>query len=145
MKSEQFGTLSEQARFKRDWKSKSVSKEILCKTCIHYSLMPVGTKLFGIPELQKPMDYCGLMGYATKINAVFKAHEYGAGDEVISWTPVTISLPDDEITVLVHHPDQDEPVWLGYYENDAWFTIDGNQLAPGAVRQWAHLPTGERE
>lgn len=33
--------------------------------------------------------------------------------EIIVWHPVSEKLPDDDTTVMLSHPQQDEPVWLG--------------------------------
>jgi hypothetical protein len=48
-------------------------------------------------------------------------------------------MPDDNLTVMIHHAEEDEPVWMGYYDGDdgTWRTVDG---ARTAVTHWADLP-----
>jgi hypothetical protein len=65
--------------------------------------------------------------------------------EIITWTPSKTQLPDDELTVLINTPKLNEPVWLGYYEADCWYLIDGTALADGVVIAWADLPAGIEE
>lgn len=62
--------------------------------------------------------------------------------EIIEWIPVSDKLPDDEITVLVNHPDLDEPVWLGYLCDMHWHTVAGECIDNGRVTHWAHIPAG---
>ena len=61
-----------------------------------------------------------------------------AEGKLFQWNKAT-SLPDDEQTVLICCPDEDEPVWLGYYESETilWGTVDGDRIKPAA---WASLP-----
>jgi hypothetical protein len=63
-------------------------------------------------------------------------------NETIDWVSVHHELPDDEMTVLVNHPSLNEPVWLGYFHQNAWFTTQGDQLPPGSVTHWAEVPNG---
>ena len=63
--------------------------------------------------------------------------------EVIEWHEVSEQLPDVDITVMVHAPDCDEPVWLGWYDGATWFAVDASELR--AVDRWAHIPTGEAQ
>lgn len=67
--------------------------------------------------------------------------------ENILWIPVRDRLPDPEITVLIFHPSADEPVWLGYLDEDDdghfWRWADGRRVeAADAVTHWADLPAG---
>jgi hypothetical protein len=63
--------------------------------------------------------------------------------EIITWTPTkTNQLPDDEITVLINIQDHDEPVWMGYHEDNCWYLVDGTALKADAVVEWAYLPEG---
>lgn len=64
--------------------------------------------------------------------------------EVIEWHDVGEQMPDDEITVLLHVPSIDEPVWLGWHANGIWFLSDGSDLDDREkVERWASVPTGE--
>ena len=63
-------------------------------------------------------------------------------DEIITWIPTKQQLPDDEITVMLFVPEHDEPVWLGYHEDYAWYLTDGTPLAQNAVTHWANFPNG---
>ena len=61
--------------------------------------------------------------------------------ETITWIDAATDIPDDDTTVLVYIPrEDDEPVWLGYHEDDMWFAIDGAELH--GVTHWAHVPAG---
>jgi len=62
--------------------------------------------------------------------------------EAITWIDASSRLPDDNTTVMLFAPDSDEPVWLGYYEDDTWYVVCGNALKPGAVTHWSTLPAG---
>lgn len=56
---------------------------------------------------------------------------------VEKWTPVTEVMPDDEIAVLIACNDQDEPVWIGYHDDEQWRDASG---APAVVTHWRDLP-----
>ena len=58
--------------------------------------------------------------------------------ETITWNSCCAKLPDDDTTVLVHAPGDDEPVWLGYCSAGCWFTIDGFPHA--GITDWAPVP-----
>lgn len=52
--------------------------------------------------------------------------------------------PDVDTTVVVYVPDEDEPVWLGYYlGDDGWCAVDGGDFEEGAVKAWAAMPVGD--
>lgn len=61
----------------------------------------------------------------------------------INWIACSDRLPDDDTTVLVYLPDEDDPVWLGFYgENECccesvWHSVDGFSCEP---THWAELP-----
>lgn len=60
--------------------------------------------------------------------------------EHIDWHDVGHELPDADTTVLICSPDDDEPVWLGWYEDgDGWYEVGGGERS---VVRWAHLPAG---
>jgi hypothetical protein len=55
----------------------------------------------------------------------------------IYWLPVTRELPDDGITVPVHTPKDDEPVFLGFLDGEIWRNVNAEQIE---VTHWADLP-----
>jgi hypothetical protein len=57
----------------------------------------------------------------------------------MTWTPAKKQLPDDERTVLICVPSSDEPVWLGYLDEDGWRYVDGMPVE-GKVTHWMELP-----
>lgn len=59
----------------------------------------------------------------------------------IKWHPAS-EPPDDDITVLLHHPSHSEPVWLGYRNDGRWMNVDGWEIESSDVTHWAHLPVG---
>jgi hypothetical protein len=66
-------------------------------------------------------------------------------EEIIAWTSVDDRLPDDDVTVLVCAPGASEPVWLGYYDEGEWFSIDHESYAldlEALVTAWAKMPAG---
>lgn len=53
------------------------------------------------------------------------------------WIEVTPqTLPDSDQTVMVHHPKNEEPVWMGYHDGECWRDIDGMTIR---VSHWAPL------
>ena len=62
--------------------------------------------------------------------------------ETIHWVQVTERQPDDDSTVLVHVPNHDEPVWLGWLSDGVWRLIDATPLNAGEVQAWAEMPGG---
>lgn len=60
--------------------------------------------------------------------------------EALTWVPVSKRLPDSDLTVLLFNADADEPVWLGYRDdNDGWLYVDAVEAAP---THWAEMPGG---
>lgn len=53
------------------------------------------------------------------------------------WIPVSKSMPDAEIAVLIACRDGDEPVWIGYHDGEIWRAADA---MPVDVTHWQHLP-----
>lgn len=49
-------------------------------------------------------------------------------------------LPDDETTVLLYAPGNDEPVWPGWLVGDAWYWSDG--MPANGVTHWTGMPEG---
>ena len=69
--------------------------------------------------------------------------------ESIEWISVKDATPDADTTVLVFAPGSDEPVWLGFYDDVYWFSVDGGcydaedkSEIPHAVVAWAKMPSG---
>lgn len=63
--------------------------------------------------------------------------------EQIAWRGVHVELPGSDRTVLLHMPQADAPVWLGWYDakERGWRLVDAT-LAPAEVAYWAELPKG---
>ncbi len=57
----------------------------------------------------------------------------------ICWNPAD-QPPDDDCTVLLFHPQLNEPVWLGYRNDGRWLNVDAWEVE--GVTHWAHLPVG---
>lgn len=71
--------------------------------------------------------------------------------ETITWISVGERMPDVERTVLLHVPEADDPIWVGYLDSDpdaglsspyeVWRWADGMRVAQ-RVTHWADLPAG---
>lgn len=65
--------------------------------------------------------------------------------ESIRWLPIEVQLPDPQITVLIHTPAGDEPVLVGYMDEDdsgvQWFEASDRRI-DSEVTHWADLPVG---
>lgn len=71
-----------------------------------------------------------------------KLEQLRSMQELVVWTDVTDSMPDDETTVLIFTPSPSEPVFLGWHDsNDGWYYVDGSPVAY-AVSHWAEIPAG---
>lgn len=55
------------------------------------------------------------------------------------WIPVEECMPDDDLTVMVALKDADEPVWLGWHDENGWHSVDAT---PIAVTHWQQMPEG---
>ena len=53
------------------------------------------------------------------------------------WRAVADEMPDSDQTVMIHHAEEDEPVWMGYHDGETWRLVDGNRCA---VTHWMPLP-----
>lgn len=53
------------------------------------------------------------------------------------WFPVGLTLPDDDITVLV--ADEKGEVWTAYLSAGQWFYVCGERLG-SFLTHWMHLP-----
>lgn len=60
--------------------------------------------------------------------------------ETITWVSAS-TPPDDEQTVLIYAPQEDDPIWLGYHDGDAWREASGGQVST-PVTHWAEMPKG---
>jgi len=58
------------------------------------------------------------------------------------WTRCADDLPDSDLTVMIHHPDEDEPVWVGYLDGETWRTAEGVRVA---VTHWMPIPEPPRK
>ncbi len=56
---------------------------------------------------------------------------------MIHWIAAADHMPDADLTVLIHHPENDEPVWLGYHDGETWRDVDATRCK---VSHWADLP-----
>lgn len=66
--------------------------------------------------------------------------------EQITWKASRVEMPDDGTTVLIYAPeDEEEPVWLGWWDGaaDTWMTAEGFPI--GMVTWWADVPAGPTE
>jgi hypothetical protein len=64
--------------------------------------------------------------------------------ETIKWIEISKQLPDDEMVVLIHTPQQNEPVWLGYYDQGRWYYPVGDFIKISSVTHWAEVPAGPK-
>ena len=62
--------------------------------------------------------------------------------EEIAWIAVADELPDDDTTVMIYCPGSDEPVWLGWHDEDGWHEVDASPIGDDEVRAWADIPNG---
>ena len=62
--------------------------------------------------------------------------------ENITWANAHETLPDDNTTILLFAPESNEPIWIGYHEDDSFYVDDGTAVPPGSVTYWANLPYG---
>lgn len=60
--------------------------------------------------------------------------------ETIQWHRAN-DLPDDEITVLLYTPGLDEPVWLGWHDDEGWHAADAMPVPDEFVKAWAQMPS----
>ena len=63
-------------------------------------------------------------------------------DETIHWIDVDDEIPDDSMMVLVFIPEDNDPIWLGYFDSqDGWCGVAGMPFDVPIVA-WAELPIG---
>lgn len=57
---------------------------------------------------------------------------------LLRWIPVEESLPDSDLTVMTFSPvGSDEPVWLGYWDGEFWYSAEGFRIF---VTHWMEFP-----
>lgn len=60
--------------------------------------------------------------------------------ETLVWHEIADGdFPDADLTVIVRLRNNEEPVWLGYWDGEEWRDVDGQ---PVEVVRWADLPAG---
>ena len=59
------------------------------------------------------------------------------GGLLMTWTEVTDSLPDSDMTVMTYEPDSCEPIWPGWHDGEQWHDINGGQIKP---THWMAFP-----
>lgn len=59
----------------------------------------------------------------------------------LGWIALAERLPDDDITVMIAMKDGTEPVWLGYYDGDCWYSVDATPIRT-RVTHWRPMPEG---
>lgn len=59
----------------------------------------------------------------------------------MNWIEAAQQLPDSDTTVLVHAPQADEPIWMGFHDGEMWRYVDATPAV--GVIEWADLPTRE--
>jgi hypothetical protein len=57
---------------------------------------------------------------------------------VDDWTPVSASLPDDDVLVLLAL--SDDEVWPGFRDGDIWRYVDATPIESARVTDWTNLP-----
>ena len=73
----------------------------------------------------------------TSQNEPAKARCAPADGAAAGWKRCAHEMPDSDLTVMIHHADEDEPVWMGYHDGATWRQVDGTRCA---VTHWMHLP-----
>lgn len=68
--------------------------------------------------------------------------------ELVRWVSTADDLPDAGVTVLLFSADSSEPVWPGFFDEEAawgyvWRTASGNEIE--WVTHWAEMPGGPVE
>lgn len=82
----------------------------------------------------------GFRRYTDWASFILNQHVSG-GPSALRWKRCEDVMPDSDETVMVHHPGEDEPVWIGYHDGEVWRYIDGAQCG---VTHWMELPAPPR-
>lgn len=61
--------------------------------------------------------------------------------ESIGWLRCDEQMPDDGTTVMLFNDDWDEPVWLGWHDDEGWYEVSAAPLALPPTH-WADMPEG---
>lgn len=59
--------------------------------------------------------------------------------ELLNFYEPAERMPDSDLTVILRLRNNEEPVWLGFHDGEAWRDLDG---MPVEVVRWAELPVG---
>lgn len=60
--------------------------------------------------------------------------------DVLDWHEVAEDdSPDADLTVIVRLRNNEEPVWIGFFDGEEWRDADGQ---PVEVVRWAEMPAG---
>lgn len=62
------------------------------------------------------------------------------GHPRVRWKPLLSGLPDEESTVLLYSPGQDEEVWAGFLESGIWHDLGGMPVVNPGISHWAEWP-----
>lgn len=60
------------------------------------------------------------------------------------WIHVGERLPDDDITVLIALEDSDEPVWIGFHDEDGWHSATSGEPLRDLVTHWQPMIEGPK-
>jgi hypothetical protein len=58
----------------------------------------------------------------------------------IIWVPCAEQLPDDDITVLVHAPNDFDPVFVAYHDSGTWRDQNGTEYDNDYITHWMSFP-----
>jgi len=59
---------------------------------------------------------------------------------VKTWFSVEMAMPDSDLTVMIHAPATENPIWIGYHDGECWREISGDAFGEGEVTHWMDLP-----
>ena len=71
------------------------------------------------------------------VTAALLAEAARVGKALMTWTPVTERLPDDEQTVLIALLDCE--VWTGFIDDERWHYVSGDPVGTD-VTHWMDFP-----
>ena len=77
----------------------------------------------------------------TNRNEAAQASCAPAAGSAAGWKRCADEMPDSDSTVMIHHAEEDEPVWMGYHDGETWRMVDGTRCA---VSHWMPLPEPPR-
>jgi len=62
---------------------------------------------------------------------------------MLTWTPTDVSLPDDDMTVLVALDDGE--VWPAFLDGETWRYVTDDPIEDARVLFWMHIPAHPME